>query len=151
MHELPSYRTILFATDGSDFAALAEDHALALVRQTGARMEGLCVVDHHVASQLGALASEAAEELRRDAQSALDRLTERAHQAGVDVGTHLVEGRIGPTIISEATRLGADLLVVGSHGQGTLLDVLMGSVSLYILHHSPIPVFIVRPSQQKES
>ena len=145
------FKRILFATDGSDFAALAEDHALALARQTGARIEGLCVIDHHVATRLGALASEMADELRRDAQSALDRLAERAHQAGVDVGTHLVEGRVGPMIISEATRLGADLLVVGSHGQGTLLDVLMGSVSLYILHHSPIPVFIVRPSHQERT
>src|SRR3954465_11750798 len=87
MHELPSYRSILFATDGSDFAALAEDHALALARQTGARMEGLCVVDRHLSSQLGALGPEVADELRRDSQAALDKLAVRAQQVGVDVGT----------------------------------------------------------------
>ena len=145
MHELPSYRIILFATDGSDFAALAEDHALALARQTGARLEGVCIVDRRVATQLGALSSAALEELRGDAQLALDRLAQRAHEAGIDAGTHLAEGHVGPTILSEAARLGADMIVVGSHGHGTLLDVLMGSVSLYVLHHSSIPVCIVRP------
>ena len=144
MHELPSYRIILFATDGSEYAGVAEDHALALARQTGARIEAVCVVDHRMATQLGALSSSVLEELRRDGQRALDRLAQRAHQTGIDVGTHLAEGHVGPTILSEAARLGADMIVVGSHGQGTLLDVLMGSISQYILHHSPIPVCVVR-------
>jgi len=148
MNTLPSYRTILFATDGSDGAALAEDHALGLARQTGARIEGVHVVDHHVATQLGALAPGAVEELKRDGQVALDRLAQRANEASIDVGTHLAEGRVGPAILSEAARLGADMIVIGSHGQGTLLDVLIGSVSLYVLHHSAIPVCTVRPSRQ---
>ena len=151
MHELPSYRTILVATDGSDGAALAEDHALALARQTGARLEGVCVVDRRIATQLGDLSPGAIEELKGEDRLALDRLAERAHQAGIEVGTHLAVGKVGPTILSEAAQLGADMIVVGSHGQGTLLDVLMGSVSLYVLHHSSIPVCIVRPSHQKRS
>ena len=65
------------------------------------------------------------------------------------MGTHLAEGHVGPTILGEAARLGAAMIVVGSHGQGTLFDVLMGSVSLYVLHHSSIPVCLVRPSHPK--
>jgi nucleotide-binding universal stress UspA family protein len=149
MHDLPSYQTIVFATDGSDFAVLAEGHALALARQTGARLEGVCVVDHHVATRLGALSSELLDELKREGQQALDRLAQRAHEASIDVGTHLAEGQVGPTILSEAARLGADMIVIGSHGHGTLLDILMGSVSQYVLHHSSVPVCIVRPSHQK--
>ena len=151
MHELPSYRTILFATDGSDHAALAEDHALALARQTGARLEGVYVVDRRIATKLGDLSPGALEELKGDGQLALDRLAARAQQAGIEVGTRLAVGQVGPTILSEAARLGADMIVIGSHGQGTLLDVLMGSVSLYVLHHSSIPVCVVRPSQQQGS
>ena len=148
MDELPSYRTILFATDGSDSAGVAENHALALARHTGARIEAVCVVDRRVATQLGALSTAVLEELKRDGQMALDRLAQRAHEASIDVGIHLAVGHVGPTILSEAARLEADMLVIGSHGQGTLLDVLMGSVSLYVLHHSSIPVCIVRPTHQ---
>ena len=149
MPDLPNYRTILFATDGSEYAALAEDHALALARQAGARIEAVFVVDRRMATQLGALSSTMLEELKRDGQQALDRLVQRAHEASIDVGTNLAEGHVGPTILSEAARLGADMIVVGSHGQGTLLDVLMGSVSMHVLHHSVIPVCVVRPSHQK--
>ena len=145
MTELPSYRTILFATDGSDHAALAERHALALALHTGARMEAVYVVDRHVAFQLGLYAPLALDELQKDGQQALDGVTQRAGQVGVEVRTHLIEGRPGPTIVGEAARLGADLLVVGSHGQGAMADIILGSVSLYVVHHSHTPICVVRP------
>jgi nucleotide-binding universal stress UspA family protein len=149
MNELPTYRTILFATDGSDYAEMAERHALALALRTGARLEGIYVVDHRIAAQFVALAFGVLEKMERDGRLALDKLTQRAHQVGVSVETHLLEGRAGPTIVDEAERRGADLLVLGSHGQGALADILLGSVSVYVVHHSHIPVCIVRPSNQE--
>jgi nucleotide-binding universal stress UspA family protein len=148
MIELPSYRTILFATDGSSYSELAERHALALARHAGARIEAVYVIDRHVAFQLGIYAQEAILELEQDGQKTLDAVAERAHQVGVDVATHLIEGRPGEVIIREADRLSADLTVIGSHGQGALLDMILGSVSLYVVHHSHIPVCVVRPPRQ---
>jgi nucleotide-binding universal stress UspA family protein len=145
MTELPSYRTILFATDGSDPAALAERHALALALHTGARIEAVSVIDRHIAFQLGVYAPQALDELQKEAQQALAGVTQRAGQVGIEVRTHLLEGRPGPTIVGEAERLAADLLVVGSHGQGAVADIILGSVSLYVVHHSHIPICVVRP------
>ena len=148
MIELPGYRTILFATDGSPYSELAERHALALGRLAGARIEVVSVLDRHLAFQLGIYGQEALRELHQDCRKALEAAAERAHQVGVEVETHLIEGRPGEVILHEAERLGADLIVIGSHGQGALLDMILGSVSLYVVHHSHLPVCVVRPPRQ---
>jgi nucleotide-binding universal stress UspA family protein len=145
MLELPSYRTIVVATDGSPFSKVAELHALALGRYTGARIEAISVVDRHVIFQLEIFANEAILELGQDGRQALEAVAERARQVGVEIGTRLLEGRPGQMIVREAEGLGADLIVMGSHGHGALLDMILGSVSLYVVHHSQIPVCVVRP------
>jgi nucleotide-binding universal stress UspA family protein len=61
------------------------------------------------------------------------------------VTTEIVDGRPGQAVVHEAVRQRADLLVLGSHGQGGLADVLLGSVSMYVVHHAHVPVCIVRP------
>ena len=144
MPDLPNYRTILFATDGSEYAALAEDHALALARQAGARIEAVFVVDRRMATQLVALSSTMLEELKRDGQQALDRLVQRAHEASIDVGTNLAEGHVGPTILSEAARLGADMIVVGSHGRTALGRMILGSVSQRVINEAHCSVRVAR-------
>ncbi|MCF6388505.1 universal stress protein [Mycobacterium sp. MBM] len=63
---------------------------------------------------------------------------------GVDV-TFFVE----PTKPSQALLQhvdGAQLLIVGTRGHGALASALIGSTSLNLLHHSPLPVAVCRPA-----
>lgn len=75
------------------------------------------------------------------AQAILDE-AQAAVPAGVEVEPRLVETTPGDAIVAEAK--GADLVVVGSRGRGTLSAALLGSVSHHAVQHAPCPVVVVR-------
>ncbi|MCC7418726.1 MAG: universal stress protein [Planctomycetaceae bacterium] len=77
---------------------------------------------------------------RLDAAAAL--LTKSA--PALPVVPLLKEGWPKDVILDEAERWGADLIVVGSHGYGTLKRLFLGSVSLAVATHAPCSVEIVR-------
>ncbi|XP_078339646.1 universal stress protein Sll1388-like [Crassostrea virginica] len=51
----------------------------------------------------------------------------------------------GEGILKTAKDLNADMIVMGSLGMGTVRRTILGSVSDYVLHHSPVPVIICPP------
>ncbi|MGZ4689900.1 MAG: universal stress protein [Acidimicrobiia bacterium] len=50
---------------------------------------------------------------------------------------------VGARICALAREEEAELIVIGSHGHRALFDLLLGSVSNYVLRHSPCPVLVV--------
>ena len=65
--------------------------------------------------------------------------------SGVDYRIELPEGRAGAELVQVAGS--ADLLVVGTHGSGSVRELLLGSTSSYCVHHSVCPVVVVRAKQ----
>jgi nucleotide-binding universal stress UspA family protein len=55
-----------------------------------------------------------------------------------------IMGSPGHCICRMAHQWGADLIVMGSRGRSGLRELVMGSVSNYVLHHGPCDVLIVR-------
>jgi nucleotide-binding universal stress UspA family protein len=53
-------------------------------------------------------------------------------------------GDAGISICETAEQEGCSLIVVGSHKKSSLQTLFMGSVSNYVLHHSEIPVVVIR-------
>ncbi len=47
------------------------------------------------------------------------------------------------TIVETAKKRHCDLIVMGTHGQSALADVLVGSTARWVVRHSPIPVLVV--------
>jgi len=47
-------------------------------------------------------------------------------------------------ILEEAEKREADLIVMGSHRHSVLADAMLGTTTLKVLHHSTIPVLVVR-------
>jgi len=75
----------------------------------------------------------------RDLQALADRL--RAD--GVATTALLVDGAAADTLLSEAHRLGVELLVLGTHGHGRLHRLLLGSVGESVLRRAPCAVLFV--------
>lgn len=78
---------------------------------------------------------------------ALRRLAEIAEQFAVTPGeerVHVVEGTsIAETLDEQASAIGADLIVMGTHGRSGLSHLLHGSVAERTLRHAPCPVLTV--------
>ena len=64
-------------------------------------------------------------------------------KSGIDVTPLLIQGVTVETILQEATKLNADMIVIGSHGHGALHKALVGSVSEGIIRKASCPVLIV--------
>lgn len=143
----------LIATDGSDVSIEAARQGIALLNPTKVTL--LTVADTSVAEDSGAggfegnlLSPAEAEQARSALLGAGDaELAETIAAIGVDPGIvdrKLVEGASGQMIVHVAGELDVDVIVVGSHGKGWLKRVVIGSISEYVVHHSAIPVLVVR-------
>jgi len=67
----------------------------------------------------------------------------RQHLGDKTIQTLVKEGDFAETILKTAKELHADIIVLGSHSQKWLENIVMGSVSEKVLHHSSIPLFII--------
>ncbi|HCX20460.1 MAG: universal stress protein [Flammeovirgaceae bacterium] len=62
---------------------------------------------------------------------------------GLDVESLLVQGPTTETVLDEATKLSADLIITGHRKHGLFYKALLGSVSSDIIKKSNIPVLVV--------
>jgi nucleotide-binding universal stress UspA family protein len=81
-------------------------------------------------------------DLEREAICVMRQAVERV-PAEVPVTTVISRKPIRTALMKTVTCGEYDLLVIGSRGRRALAASLLGSVSHYALHHSPIPVLIV--------
>lgn len=73
-------------------------------------------------------------------------LADSLRSGGIGATALLIQGSIVETVIAESDRLGADLIVVGSHGHGAVFDLLVGSISEGLVRKSQRPVLVVPPT-----
>lgn len=146
--------TVLLATDGSTLATTALTRGVALLG-TGHRFVGLIVVPPAVVPGTVLTPMDAVHTTLPDPTA--ERDIERAEQAesaeelnalavtlGIDLEARTDIGEPGATICDVASQVGADVIVIGTHGKGILKRLVLGSVSQHVLHNAPCPVLVDR-------
>ena len=137
---------VLFATDGSKSAEQARELVASIDWPAPSHIEVLHV-DQLFTEDLDVPAddySAAHEKLRAELTSEIEGVKAALSKSGRAVETNVVINRPATGILAEARRTNADLVVMGSHGRGTLASAVLGSVSAEVVDHAPCPVLIAR-------
>jgi nucleotide-binding universal stress UspA family protein len=153
------YKQILVAVDGSSTSDVALRRALDLSRAGQTRLRVVHVIDspYDYPDALYGFIRGDLEELRQAWQKGgreiLDQALAAAPSAGVEPESALLDlagRRVSTTIVEEAKRWGADLIVVGTHGHRGLDRLLLGSVAEGVSRTAPISVLLVRGAGSEE-
>jgi nucleotide-binding universal stress UspA family protein len=146
------FKNILVALDGSPDADQALPQAIDLGESEHARLTLFsAVVSPPSAAYIGAAGGVMAT-LARDAETEAEAILREAVQQvpdGVSVSSVLSREPVRPALIRQIEDGAHDLVVMGSRGRGALRSALLGSVSHYVLHHSPVAVLIVHAEPER--
>jgi nucleotide-binding universal stress UspA family protein len=139
-------RTVMVPLDGSAFAEAALPLGTLIARRNGARLR--LVLVHGAASTGGDEAAAAQVALQDSEREYLRATASRVDPGGALVPeVDLLAGPPGPALAEAVASLAADLVVMATHGRGTLSRVWLGSVADYLLRHLHAPLLLVRPDE----
>jgi nucleotide-binding universal stress UspA family protein len=158
---IPVIKKILYATDLSENARHAFGYAISLADRYDAKITIIHIVEKLTpfakALVEDIVGSEKMDTLRVEKESKIiesirqrladfcQQAIQEAPQCSLAVENTIVEtGQPVDEIIRYAEEIDADMIVMGSHGQGMLADVTMGSTSRRVLRRCPRPVLVIR-------
>ena len=161
------FAKILVAIDSSPMGKTIFDKALDLAKSTGASMMLLHVLSYEdgmpMPTSFGreyytGLSSKALEiyqqqykESENQSLKLLQILASQAISAGISTEFSQNHGSPGQTICDLALNWQADLIVMGRRGRSGINELILGSVSNYVLHHACCSVLVVQHLVEKEA
>ena len=149
----PDIKRILVPLDFSANSTRALDyaHGLALKFDAAIHLIHVCDVPSLSTGSADAYAIAYTDWSRLLGEEAERELTTIANGLrGIAATTEVLFGAPGPAIIDAADANGADLIVMGTHGHGALMHVMMGNVAERVVRMAPCPVLTVREPRARE-
>ena len=141
-----SIQRILVAVDFSDVSQREIDYALSLAEKVGARVTVLHAYHlpfYSVSDGMVFPTAEQAERVMEAAQKALEAALAQTRERGVAVDGLLREGHPSEQIVAVAEEIGADLIIVGTHGHGAIKHALLGGIALDVIRIAKAPVLTI--------
>ncbi|MDX1491845.1 MAG: universal stress protein [Pseudohongiellaceae bacterium] len=145
---MAQYENVLVAIDGSTESQKIIQKALDVVAGTSAKVSVVVVFEDLLNTYTYELNMGDFEKAQKEFQSAYTvqvkaMIDEKFPSIGAEA-VHFLHGKAGDEIKKLAKDSGADLIVLGSHGQGAIKSALLGSTANAVLHGSHCDVFTVR-------
>jgi nucleotide-binding universal stress UspA family protein len=138
---------ILVPTDGSECSERAVSFAGSLAKELSAKVHVLFVSETNYAGPwyYYVLDDVVSDKIAQKGKAIADETVHRLREAGVpEVESHVEEGHPGEVIAEMATKLDADLIVMGTHGRRGLERALMGSVAREVANTASVPLLLVK-------
>ena len=137
------FKTILCAIDGS----AATERQLLYVMHFGKTDDAALHMVHayqlpaHYAAQEGY--ERLIDEYRQVAHHVVEDALNYLRETNVEARGEAIEGAPVDVILGEASRIGADLILIGNHNPTDVSRMLLGSVSHQVLNAARIPVLVI--------
>ena len=144
---------ILIGVDDSPHSKAALEFVKTMKWPTGTRCVVLSAAPPLVASYslgdagVASWMTQAEQESVQQAEELTARVERELREVGLATEARVVRGDAREALVETALRVGADLMVVGSHGRTGLARLLLGSVASHVVSHAPCNVLVVRPKQ----
>lgn len=143
------FKHILVPVDGSATAQKAVEKAIGLAQAFGSAVTAIYVIDSYPFTGLGTDFAYGQAEYLSAAKAEGNAAIKAAHEAllaaGVRANASVVESHAAwRGILETAESVGADLIVMGSHGRHGLEKLVLGSVAQRVLSNANLPVLVVR-------
>ncbi len=143
-------KTVLFPTDFADLSDHALGYARSFAECFGAKLHVIHVVDEAYQYWMAMGPSSLPvgprpEELVSGSQQTMAAyIQEHLADTKLEIETKVLVGRPFMEIIRFAREKKIDLIVMGTHGRGTISHALMGSVAEKVVRKAPCPVLTIR-------
>lgn len=146
---MATLKKILCALDLSEHSKNVADYACMLARLSGASIHAIYVAPTMTQYTGFHVAPNTIEgfvgEIVSGAESAMADFVS-SHFEGMDVQSEVIIGYAKEEILACADRIGADMLIMGTHGRKGVDRILFGSVAEKVVTQSNIPVVTIRPT-----
>lgn len=144
---MKSIKKILYPTDFSDNSVPAAEYARTLAHLAGATIYVIHVVGVLADQRKRMIQPESfaifEQEVETLAVREMENFCRQHFDNQVSYETEVVLGTPYKTILERAGELGCDLIVMGSHGQTGIQEVIFGSTAQRIIRRARIPVLTV--------
>ena len=146
-------KNVVLATDGSEAARAAERFAAENLDPGSVVLHVLSVHEEipgewlHPSSFSVDLA-EYEETIQQELSDQVDTTVQTLEERGFTVERETRIDRPGPEICNYAEEVNAAQIIMGRRGMSGVREMLLGSVSQYVIHHAPCPVTIVPLSDE---